>query len=251
MDLNNPDVRQDVLRDRLASGGVLVAAEIASEFGVSVDTVRRDLIALESAGQARRVRGGAVPIARPADPMQVKLAGDARPPGALINVAVRAIADAKTILLDGGMTVLAIARALRPAAGLLVVTPSPWVAISCLERGIEVMMLGGRMSPQGGMNVGLDCERQLSALAADVAVLGACGLDAEFGLSSDDLLESAVKAQMARSARQTIVVTGRSKIGVRARHRTLAPAEIDLVVTDAEPALMQPFGAHEVAVTHA
>ena len=113
------------------------------------------------------------------------------------------------------------------------------------------MMLGGRMSPQGGINVGLECERQLNALAADVAVLGACGLDAEFGLSSDDLLESAVKAQMARSARQTIVVTGRSKIGVRARHRTLAPAEIDLVVTDAEPALMQPFGAREVAVTHA
>ena len=48
------------------AGAQIVAADIAAEFGVSVDTVRRDIIALEQAGRARS--GAAAPCLSPNRP---------------------------------------------------------------------------------------------------------------------------------------------------------------------------------------
>uniref|UniRef100_A0AAN0MDU7 DeoR family transcriptional regulator n=1 Tax=Yoonia rhodophyticola TaxID=3137370 RepID=A0AAN0MDU7_9RHOB len=74
MNLNIPDTRQQVLAERLARGQQIVASDVAGEFGVSLDTIRRDILALEADGHAQRVRGGAVPIARPAPPLHMRLA---------------------------------------------------------------------------------------------------------------------------------------------------------------------------------
>ena len=249
--LNIPEMRLKVLRRRLLDGEPLVAARIAEEFDVSLDTVRRDLIALEASGEARRVRGGALRPAVPAEPMEARML---KTQPALPGIARKALAlcqGRKTLLLDGGTTVLALAHVLEPERGLLVVTPSPWVAVACQTKGIEVLMLGGKLSAGGGISVGLDTEAQLHDLAADMAILGACGLDAAFGMSSDDALEAGVKRAMARAAAATVVLADRSKLGQRARHRTLPAAAIDHLVTDADPAEVEDLRAAGLEVHHA
>src|SRR4051812_40503293 len=52
--------RQARLAEQLQATGRLVTSDAAASCGVSVDTIRRDLVALEGLGQARRVHGGAV-----------------------------------------------------------------------------------------------------------------------------------------------------------------------------------------------
>lgn len=251
MDLNIPDTRQQILTQRLTSGVQIVAAEVAREFDISVDTVRRDLIALERIGKAHRVRGGAIPVSRPAPMLHEKLRAGKKPPSAIIDAALDVLANHKTIILDGGSTVLGLARALRPSKDLLVITPSPWVAIACLEKEIETLMLGGRLNANGGIAVGIDCEQQLSSIAAEVAILGACAIDPEFGLSSDDLHESGIKRLMARAASQTVVLADDAKIGVRARHRTLPTAEITSIITDAGANDCEAFRVQGIDVIHA
>ncbi|WP_298917657.1 DeoR/GlpR family DNA-binding transcription regulator [uncultured Roseobacter sp.] len=248
MDLNVPDTRQQILERRLADGVHIVAAEIAVEFDVSIDTARRDLISLERSGKAHRVRGGAIPVMPPAAPMQEKIAHGKRPPAAMIAAAVDSLADCKTVILDGGSTVWALAKALKPRAGLLIVTPSPWVAIACMENGIEVVLLGGRLSGHGGVSVGLDCEEQLGQLAAETAVLGACAMDADFGLSSDNMDESRVKKMMANAAVKTVALADRTKLGSRARHRTLLPTALDGLITDGTPSECAAFQAKGIMV---
>lgn len=250
MDLNIPDTRQQILERRLASGVQIVAADVAREFDISIDTVRRDLTALEISGKAHRVRGGAIPISKPAPSMHDKMAAEKKPPDAMIAAALEVLADHKTIILDGGFTVLALAQALRPSIGLLVITPSPWVAIACLQNNVETLMLGGRLNANGGIAVGGDCELQLAGVAAEVAVLGACGIDPEFGLSSDDVHESGIKREMARAANQTVVLADATKIGLRARHRTLAPTEITSIITDAAAPDCTTYRKHGIAITH-
>lgn len=250
MDLNIPDMRQQILTQRLASGAQIVAADVAQEFDISVDTVRRDLIALELTGKAQRVRGGAIPVARPEPLLHEKLRAGIKPPVAIIAAALDVLAGHKTIILDGGSTVLALAQALRPAKGLLVVTPSPWVAIACLSNEIETLLLGGRLNANGGIAVGIDCEQQLSGIAAEIAILGACGIDPEFGLSSDDLHESGIKRFMARAASQTVVLADATKIGVRARHRTLPPAGITSIITDTAASDCEVYETQGIGVIH-
>ena len=137
--------------------------------------------------------------------------------------------------LGGGSSVLARARVLPGGAGRLVMTPSPWIAIACQERGIEVFMLGGKLSASGGVSVGSFALERAAEFAAAVAVLGACGLAVGFGLSSDDQDESDLKRVLHKAARRTLVLTDGSKIGQRSRHQTLSLNEIDLIITDAHP----------------
>ncbi|MEM9578522.1 MAG: DeoR/GlpR family DNA-binding transcription regulator [Pseudomonadota bacterium] len=233
MNLNVPDTRQSLLADRLEAGQHIVAIEAAREFGVSVDTIRRDILAMEAAGKAHRVRGGAIPVATPALPLHERLEGAAAISVDMVEAALHEIGQASTILVDGGTTTLRIMEHLQILPDRLVMTPSPWIAIACQARGIEVFLLGGRLRPQGGIATGDSALEQIGKVAVDVALLGACGLDAKFGLSSDDHDEAHMKRAMQRAAKRAIVVTLGDKIGRKARHHTFAVHQIDTVVTDA------------------
>ncbi len=229
MDLNIPEIRQSLLADRLRAGQQIVAQDVAAEFGISVDTIRRDILALAAAGQAHRVRGGAVP---PAAPLHVRQKDSAPVDPTLVALVITHIDDAPTLLLDGGTTVLALVPALTVRPDRLVITPSPWVAIACQERGVGVFLLGGTLSARGGIATGAAALREVDGIAADIAVLGACGLDAGFGLSSDDHAEALMKQAMQHAAAQTIVVTDAQKLGRKARHHTLHLNQIDHIFTN-------------------
>ena len=62
-----PIARRDLISARLAQGQQVLAAELAAEFGVSEDAIRRDLRALAAEGRCRarrrwRRHGGRVDI---------------------------------------------------------------------------------------------------------------------------------------------------------------------------------------------
>lgn len=250
MELNTPEQRQERLRRRLTRGTPVAAGAVAREMGVSVDTIRRDIIALEAAGAARRVRGGAVPVKAPDAAMAEKLAGGAVPQ-ALVAAVLARTGAARTLLIDGGATALAVARGLPPRPDLLVMTPSPWVAVACNARGIAVFVIGGQLAPAGGMATGAETETGLCGLAAEVAVLGACGLDPGFGLSADHDGEARLKRAMAAAAGEVIVPVAADKLGRRARFRALGCDAIDVVVTDAEAAQTRGYTEAGIEVIHA
>ncbi|NVK33835.1 MAG: DeoR/GlpR transcriptional regulator [Rhodobacteraceae bacterium] len=233
MDLNIPDTRQSLLAERLDAGQTIVASDVAEEFGISLDTIRRDILALEAQGKARRVRGGAMPLAQPASPFHTRL-HDAEPIGAdLIATAVAQVGDTRTLLIDGGTTALALIPHLERLSDRLIITPSPWAAIACQECGHDVFLLGGTLSRRAGVTIGAHALQKVAEVAADVAILGACGLEAGFGLSSDEYDDSLMKQAMHAAAAQTFVVTSSDKVGRRARHQTLQLSDIDRIITDA------------------
>lgn len=241
MDLNIPDTRQSLLADRLEAGKTIVASEVAEEFGISLDTIRRDILALEAQGKARRVRGGAVPVAQPASPFHARLA-EADPISAdLIAAAVAAIGSARTLLIDGGTTTLALIPHLEKLDDRLVITPSPWIAIACQEYGLDVFLLGGTLHPRAGVTTGASALQKTGEIAADIAILGVCGLEAGFGLSADSHDDCLMKQAMQKAAGRTFVVTSAAKLGRRARHQTLPLSDISLIITDADGDDTQPL----------
>lgn len=250
MTLNIPETRQDILMSRLRNGQQVVATDAAAEFGVSVDTIRRDIIALEDAGFAHRVRGGALPVARPSAPFPRRLSDGSADHKAIAEGAAGLIGDTLTLLLGGGTTVLALARHLRPLPDRLIITPSPWVAIECIQRGHQVFVIGGQLSMSDGVNTGLRAQAATSDLAADIAVLGACGLDPDFGLSSDSFEDAELVRSMAACSAQVIVLADRTKVGRRARHRSLRPETLTHIVTDAPGHLTVGFAHHGTGIAH-
>lgn len=241
LDLNNPQTRQEALRDRIERGTPLIVTALADELGVSIDTVRRDLISLEQRGLVRRTRGGAMPVTVPMPPYLSRVDEPDPMIQHLAALAVRLIPKTATVFLDGGTTMNAIAAQVPETFSGLIVTPAPSVALAALSRRAKVHLVGGSLCPEGAMATGGMAERAVGEFAAEICFLGACGLWPDFGLSAEDAGEAGVKRAMAHAAAKVIVVTSASKLAWQGRHKVLTLNEIDTLITDAEKAAQRPF----------
>lgn len=106
--------RQAEIAELVSASRRVSGADLSRRFDVAMETVRRDLAALEAAGRLRRVHGGAVSLDRPAS-VEATIAGREAPKSPakrrIAAAAVRLLEaeGAVTVVLDAGTTVEAVA----------------------------------------------------------------------------------------------------------------------------------------------
>src|SRR5579875_758746 len=231
--------------DELDSAGRVSVTDLARALDVTGETIRRDLDALESAGVLRRVHGGAV---RRGSGIELALADRAqRNSGAKQRIARAAIAlipstVPASLALDAGSTTAAFADLLaawRPTGGegvLDVITHAvPHIGVLQDNPALAVHAVGGVVRPTTSAAVGAVTVDGFARTRPDLAVIGANGISAGFGLSTPDEREAAVKTAIVRSARRTIALVDASKHGDEFLLRFAELADIDTLVTDAPP----------------
>ena len=215
----SPEERRRQLIARLSADGRLVAAELATEFGTSEDTIRRDLRELAAAGLVQRVHGGALPVSPALASFSTRARQETPAKAALAGAAAKRLRRGQTVLFDGGTTTLAIARALPPDLTLTAVTPCPPVAAALGEHpGAEVIVLGGRLDKNLQAVVGADAVDTVRTIRADVCLLGVCSLDAEAGVTVGSYEETHLKRAMVAAAAEVVAVVTASKLGTGGPH---------------------------------
>ena len=246
--------RQQLLLDRLRRDGRLVAKDVAAELGLSEDSIRRDLRELAAAGLCQRVYGGALPVS----PAIADYAARGRVgTGSKERVAARAAAlvtPGSTVILDGGTTALAVARALAPDLRATVVTHSPTVAAALVEHEhVEVFVLGGRLFKHSAVTCGAAAVEAAAGVHADAFLLGVTGVHPVAGLTTGDADEAAMKRALARRAADVFVLASAEKVGTASRFAVLPLAEVAGIVTDlpAEDPVLREVAATGVPLLHA
>jgi DeoR family fructose operon transcriptional repressor len=234
-----PEERQQAIAQLVAQRGRLSVTTTAEQFGVTTETVRRDLALLERAGMLRRVHGGAVP----AGALTLVETGLGERHGTRTE-AKRAIAAAAldllpgrdgSVILDGGSTTSALADVLPPDRRLYVATNSvPIAARLSASGGITLHVLGGRVRGITQTAVGEATIRAMADLRLDVVFLGANGISPGHGFSTPDESEAATKRAMARAAQRVIVLADSSKLGREHLVRFAGVEDVDVLVTDGE-----------------
>lgn len=227
--------RHEAILERARAQGRVEVGALAEELAVTVETVRRDLTALERLGVVRRVHGGALPVERLT--LEPALAArESHQSEQKLRIAERAIAeipDGGSILLDSGTTTGAIARLLPRDKRFTVVTNSVAVASRLADLpGIEFMMLGGRVRSLTGAAVGQWTTDALKDMSIDVAFIGTNGFSVERGFTTPDQAESDAKRAMVTAARRVIVVSDATKAGQVHLHRFADTSEVAMLVTD-------------------
>jgi DeoR family fructose operon transcriptional repressor len=232
-----PEERQQAIAMLVTQRGRLSVAAVAEQFGVTTETVRRDLAVLERARMLRRVHGGAVPVGALA---LVEL-GLAERSGQLTEkkstIAKAALdllpgADG-SIILDGGTTTAALADLLPADRRLLAVTNAvPIAAHLANSPGVAVHLLGGRVRGVTQCAVGESALRELADLRVDVAFLGTNGITADHGFTTPDAAEASVKRAMARAGQRVVVLADSTKLNRETLVRFAAPEDVDVLVTD-------------------
>jgi DeoR/GlpR family transcriptional regulator of sugar metabolism len=194
---------------------VIRIEDLCRQLKVSPATMRRDLDQLEQGGAIRRVHGGAVSVeSRLEEPMFADKASLAvREKRRIAEAALTFIEPGDTIYLDGGSTVLELARLLRDRTNLTVVTNSLRAAHELSGRGPRLILIGGELRRLSQTMVGPLTRLVLHELHLDKAFMGTIGFSAKEGLTTTDPSEAFTKEVVMGQARQVIVLADSSKAG--------------------------------------
>lgn len=228
--------RRDSLVQMVLAEGFVSVADAARRLGVSGETIRKDLIALDESGVILKSRGGAVaPESVQEVPVRQKAVEGADAKAKVAKAALALVPEGGTVLLDAGTSTLALARLLALRSGFTVFTNSV-SALECLTGSEnEVFMLGGRVRPTSQAAVGSWACRQLESVTADVAFMGTDGFTSDVGPTTKVFEEAEVKRRMVASARKVVVLADGRKFGAAAPFQFVAWDDVDVLVTDAVP----------------
>ncbi|HEV7950528.1 MAG TPA: DeoR/GlpR family DNA-binding transcription regulator [Glaciihabitans sp.] len=254
--------RQDRVERIVADTGRVAVTDLAREFDVTTETIRRDLAQLEERGVLRRVHGGAVAagntsrieesVARRQD---LNTAAKARIAHAAMTLIPTSFSGA--IAIDAGTTTGLLAELVarwRPDAphqSLVVITNSIAVASIVSDNpDVETHVLGGRLRGITSAAVGASTLGQLAHIRPDIAFIGANGVHPQFGLSTPDQEESAVKTALTRGARRAVALVDASKLGEETLVSFANLDDLDTLITSEapEPDLAAALHAAEVEV---
>ncbi len=230
--------RQSDILERARDEGRVMVEDLAVTFGVTVQTIRRDLTEMCEARLLERIHGGAVlpsGITNIGYEDRRRLNADAKE--AIARAAAAEIPHGASLFLNIGTTTEAVARALQGHSGLMVVTNNMNAAqILAANPSCEVVLTGGALRRADGGLVGDLAVQTILQFKVDIAVIGASALDAAGDLLDFDIQEVRVAHAILQQARQSILVADQGKLARAAPVRIASLADLDTWVTDAPPA---------------
>lgn len=207
---------------------------LASRFGVSVQTIRKDLNQLCDQRQLTRVHGGAT-LPSGVENLEYearrRIAAEAK--AAIGRAAAAIIPNDASLFINIGTTTEAVSQALLDHTGLLVVTNNINVANRMrVYPRFEVVIAGGVVRPSDGGVVGEAAAGFFSQFKVDYAVIGASALDADGALLDFDYREVRVAQAIMANARHVILVADQGKFSRSAPVRIARIDQVGTFVTD-------------------
>ena len=230
------DARQSRILAVARVEGRVDVATLAADFGVSTETIRRDLKVLAERRLVKRTHGGAVPLESAAFESDVDFRSqvDLLQKQRIAQHAVGLLHGAETVFLDEGFTPRLVAENIADRR-LTVVTASLLVAQALADsQSVTVLLLGGKLRGRTLATVDSWALRQLGELRIDLAFLGTNGITPEDGLTTPDPAVAAVKRTAAERSRRTVLLATDAKFGVSTFVRFADVSDLEAVVTGTE-----------------
>jgi DeoR/GlpR family transcriptional regulator of sugar metabolism len=213
--------RHSEILQRLKSAGKVISVDLAREFDVSEDTIRRDLRDLAAAGECVRVYGGALPVHAHNVPLAERLGSNVERKRKLAAKMVSVMEPRSMVFLDAGSTNVAVANYLPHDLDLTIVTHAPHVAAAvCGRAGIRLIIIGGKV------------DEKLKRVRPDLCFVGACAIDGELGASAFDQDDAEFKRRLLEQSRRSLVGLLSDKIPTRAPYAFAPLSAFDQVVVE-------------------
>jgi DeoR/GlpR family transcriptional regulator of sugar metabolism len=214
----------------------VLSGDLSEKLGVSEDTIRRDLKELADEGVILKVHGGAMSktFHSPFDANNQVYALAAKQK--IAEKTIGLIKKNMSVLVEGGTTIMEIAKKIPPALQATFFTLSPQVAITLAEHEqLTVISIGGKLVKNSNLHTGAGVINELAAIKVDLCIIGANGLSVKEGLTDSDLEVVQVMKAMIRSSKKVAVVTIAEKINSVQRMKICDVVAINYLVTELPP----------------
>lgn len=226
--------------------------DLVEKFGVSDETIRKDLTVLEQMGRVVRNHGGAIlPEHDRLDlPLPERTSVNEREKDLIALAAADLLSSRETIFLDASSTVLRLAEHLPPIP-LTVVTNAHHIVVTLADRSdLTLVCTGGTYENQSRSYTGAMAENASSRFVIRSAFLGVDALDPEHGAMDVNHGHGVLKERLIERVDRVIVLADSTKLGARSAYRFADVKDIDILVTDAAapPELISRFESQGVKV---
>jgi DeoR family transcriptional regulator, fructose operon transcriptional repressor len=233
--------------------GSVDVADLARRYGVTTETIRRDLSDMQSRNLVRRVHGGAVPVERIShEPiLAAREVVNAEEKLRIATKAVDEIPERGSVIIDSGSTTQRLAAVFPLDRDVHVVTNSLTAALTLSRRGLgQLTVLGGGVRTNTLAMVDETTRAELQQMTVDVLFTSCDGLSFRHGLTTPYREEHMIKRAMIERARRVVALVDGSKFGNVQMFGFAAFEEIDVLVTDtrADPEAAGILSSHGISV---
>jgi DeoR family fructose operon transcriptional repressor len=214
---------------------------LADVLPVSRMTVSRDLERLENDGLLKRVRGGAVSLSHivVAPPMSRSAQALSDEQQCIGRTAAQRVNNGDFLVIESGSTCLALVEHLVDKDNLKIATASPMIAmrlaaiVEQYSRRFEIILAGGILNGYKNFVMGPTAVEMFERLNVDIAFVSVTAIDAEAGVTADEVNESAVsKVILERCGKKTIGLVVSSKFNNASFYKVAEITAFDEIITD-------------------
>lgn len=228
--------RAEFILQQLQLQSAVKVNELSQQLRVSVDTVRRDLKAMEQEGLIKCLRGGAcLPeslmsssnfVGREVINSDLKRAAARK--------ALPLIQEGDVIAMNSGTTNTILAQEMLSLNTRFAVVTNNFAAAGILMQNpsIQLTFIGGKMDALERSTYGAACVAELSQYYPDKCFLSINAVNYRDGYTDFRVDEIPVIRQLASSSRQVIAVMDSSKLGKCSKKKALEPEQVDLLLMD-------------------
>lgn len=228
--IRHPDILEIAKRE-----GKVTVENLAEHFGVTLQTIRRDLTELAEANKLERVHGGAIlPSGTTNIQYEERRNLNEISKFAIARACAEQIPEGCSVFLNIGTSTEAVARQLLRHKDLLVVTNNMNVATILSENpDCQIFMTGGRLRRSDNGLVGSGAIEAIRQFKFDIAVIGCSAMDEDGDILDFDIEEVGVSQTIITQSRKTFLVADGSKFNRSAPARIASIRSVHSVFTDA------------------
>ncbi|MCI8387179.1 MAG: DeoR/GlpR transcriptional regulator [Clostridiales bacterium] len=229
--------RYNSIISSIESHGSVTVSELMKQFGVSVETIRRDLAYLEKHGMLRRVHGGAISVSdgsKVFDTLDKRVEENRELKCELSRAALELIHEDDSIAIDSGSTTNELAMLLRERFERLSIVTFSLDIIEMLrdKSGFRLIIPGGIYMPSERIFCGFYTEEALSRLHVSKSFIAPSSISERFGITINiDYFYNLQKAMMKISDRKVILADS-TKFETASPIRLCGLDDIDTIITD-------------------
>ncbi len=230
--------RREAITKKIERDKKVLVSDLSNQFGVSEETIRRDLEKLEKEGIVNRTHGGAT-INKKNSPEIPYITRDSLNKDLKDKIAKKVsdiIPDNATLMVDASSTVFEALNTLKGLKkNLSVITNSIDILSSFLNSDLQLVATGGTMRKNSQSMVGPTTEMTLKRYNVDFGIFSCRGLSLDNGVMDSNEPESQVKKAMSERSTKIIMLVDSTKFDTESFINVFSLDEIDYLVTDKKP----------------
>ncbi|MFK7697613.1 DeoR/GlpR family DNA-binding transcription regulator [Paenibacillus sp. HJGM_3] len=227
--------RRQLLLDHLEREGRLVAKEVADRFGLSVDSIRRDLAILEEQGLLKKTYGGAIPATQVRilpQPEPIRYGEGMPHQNAISKLAVSYLNEGDSVFIGGAGIQFGMLRYIPRTLKLTIVTNSLKIAQTIREwDNVESYLIGGKLSASSGNITDTLAIEQVRRFSFDVGFFTGGGLTAR-GISTATPAGASFARAQCDVSRKRIGLIPHEKLGTDMFAHSFEASRLDTLITD-------------------